>query len=250
MLFKIHDSASYLMGTLHAMPAGAAIPVSFRRVVAEARQLLVESLLEKPSFPLQRTDGRRLCDEVDAELYGRLLVIWAELRISEPLDAQMPWRIGPLVSNVVTAKIFDRAWGIESQLFTHFPTLKENAGALESTDSFFERLMSVPAEEYIERLRTTSVAEIKDRLQRVFAAWKDQNPELISELGAEIKGRSPKLYEALLADRNRAWMPKILSHVASDVPTVIAVGALHLAGTGSIPELLRKEGIDVEQTFA
>ena len=43
-------------------------------------------------------------------------------------------------------------------------------------------------------------------------------------------------------DRNRVWIPKIIEHIRTCVPTLIAVGCLHLIGSGSIPELLKPYG--------
>jgi uncharacterized protein YbaP (TraB family) len=60
-------------------------------------------------------------------------------------------------------------------------------------------------------------------------------------------GRDPKLYESVLAARNRRWIPKIEALLDEDRNYLVIVGTGHLVGRGSVIELLRKDGVGATQ---
>ena len=60
-------------------------------------------------------------------------------------------------------------------------------------------------------------------------------------------GRDPRLYQAVLAGRNRKWIPKIEALLNEDKNYLVIVGTGHLVGQGSVIELLKKDGIAAVQ---
>jgi len=60
-------------------------------------------------------------------------------------------------------------------------------------------------------------------------------------------GRDPSLYQSVLGARNRKWVPKIEALLNDDKNYLVIVGTGHLAGQGSVIELLKKDGIVVTQ---
>lgn len=57
----------------------------------------------------------------------------------------------------------------------------------------------------------------------------------------------PAIYKAVLADRNRAWLPKIEFMFDSDDVEFVLVGSFHLAGEDNLLTLLRDKGYAVER---
>lgn len=57
----------------------------------------------------------------------------------------------------------------------------------------------------------------------------------------------PAIYKAVLADRNKAWLPQIESMFDTDKVEFVLVGSLHLAGEDSLLTLLRDRGYMVER---
>jgi uncharacterized protein len=60
-------------------------------------------------------------------------------------------------------------------------------------------------------------------------------------------GRDPALYQSLLGERNRKWVPKIEALLNEDRNYLVIVGTGHLVGKGSVIELLKKDGIGAVQ---
>jgi hypothetical protein len=63
---------------------------------------------------------------------------------------------------------------------------------------------------------------------------------------SELK-QEPLLYQRLLVERNRNWIPKIEALFARPRPAFVVVGAAHLVGPDGLIALLRAKGYTVEQ---
>ena len=57
----------------------------------------------------------------------------------------------------------------------------------------------------------------------------------------------PELYQRLIVERNRAWLPKIESFLSQNENYLVVVGAGHLAGKNGLIEMLKAKSYTVEQ---
>lgn len=78
---------------------------------------------------------------------------------------------------------------------------------------------------------------MRDRFRRAIAG--DLSFE---EAGAHrVSEAYPEMYERLLVQRNRAWIPRIENALASGMTTFIAVGTMHVVGPNNVRSLLRED---------
>ena len=71
----------------------------------------------------------------------------------------------------------------------------------------------------------------------------DQRSALVlSELKQE-----PLLYQRLLVDRNKNWLPKIEALFSRRGHALVVAGAAHLVGPDGVVEMLKARGYTVEQ---
>jgi uncharacterized protein YbaP (TraB family) len=63
---------------------------------------------------------------------------------------------------------------------------------------------------------------------------------------ADVK-QNPLMYERLLVERNRNWLPELEKLVARPRPAFVVVGAAHLVGPDGLIALLSAKGYRVEQ---
>lgn len=61
-----------------------------------------------------------------------------------------------------------------------------------------------------------------------------------------MQAEAPRLYKALLVDRNRAWMPALTRMMDTEGRVVVIVGVAHMVGEDGLPTLLRAAGYVVE----
>ena len=73
-------------------------------------------------------------------------------------------------------------------------------------------------------------------------AWKQGDADRLAQLMNE-EDDAPELMELLLYNRNRAWAEWIKARLNRPGTVFMAVGAGHLAGAGSVQQVLAAKGI-------
>ena len=58
------------------------------------------------------------------------------------------------------------------------------------------------------------------------------------------------MYQRLLVDRNRNWLPKIEALFTRPGRTFVVVGAAHLVGPDGLLQMLKARGYTIEQMYA
>ncbi len=79
--------------------------------------------------------------------------------------------------------------------------------------------------------------EMESSTDDLIAAWRAGNSTKLAGLLSEEYADRPNLYNTLVSDRNRKWMPKIEKLLKEDKNYLVVVGALHLVGKGGLLEL-------------
>ena len=78
-------------------------------------------------------------------------------------------------------------------------------------------------------------------------AWRKGDSAELDRLLRREASENPVLFRILTTDRNRRWLPKIVTMLAEDQDYLVVVGALHLVGSDGLVALLRNQGFKVEQ---
>lgn len=87
-----------------------------------------------------------------------------------------------------------------------------------------------------------TLPEVKQQLENIMAAWKAGDAPRLAELINEGED-DPAMLEALLVGRNRHWADWIKTRLETPGTVFVAVGAGHLAGTGSVQDQLKARGV-------
>ncbi|HEU0197967.1 MAG TPA: TraB/GumN family protein, partial [Nevskiaceae bacterium] len=86
--------------------------------------------------------------------------------------------------------------------------------------------------------------------QAVYRAWRDDDVAAVAGFDSRFKQRYPALYARLIANRNRAWMPKLQALLDGQDGQLIVVGAAHLVGPDGLVGALRAAGYRVAPGLA
>ncbi|MBR7799944.1 TraB/GumN family protein [Undibacterium fentianense] len=92
--------------------------------------------------------------------------------------------------------------------------------------------------------------EFLSELDHIVKAWKAADAAAIAKLFVDSANKDPaskKMMKMLMDDRNEGMAAKINQLLGSGKKLFVVVGAGHLAGEKSIVDLLRKQGIEVNQ---
>lgn len=167
-----------------------------------------------------------------------------------------PWYLSTVLSTPTCAQDPKAlANGLDQRLMAMARAAQVPVAPLEDVNTVFTQLSEVPLDTQLRMLTATiaSTASPVDLLATTTAAYFDEahaESWIIAQLLAERSGQFPPeivnqdgalVTTAILTQRNRNWIPVILSHLDRQ-PLVAAFGAAHLFGDQGVLQLLEDEG--------
>lgn len=252
-------STLYLAGSCHVLRAADyPLPPEFNQAYQRADRLAFEVSLEEMKKPgveemlrscAVYTNGTTIHDHLSSQAYARVQDFCrkrdyplARLQTCRPWALAMTLmmlelkRIGVQPTNGVEYA-FDARARADGKPVEGLETVAEQVGFLTLIDKGMDD----------EQIRQT-IAELEDldtTMSDVVAAWRTGDEKKLQAILLKAFTDSPKLYQALLADRNRKWIGKIEGYLKSRERVLVIVGAAHLVGEDGVVALLRKKGYTV-----
>jgi uncharacterized protein len=255
------QNSIYLAGSVHALPANdSKLPATIEKAYGEAEQLVMELDLddlneaEATQFMMERgtlPEGQSLRSVIGDKRFEQLTKITTKLGLPmAAIDRLEPWSVGLLVTQLALMQTgYDGKLGVDQQLATR---AKTDGKAITGLETITEQLNVFDRQSYAEQARflemsTLDAETVRRELAEMIGAWRTANLDVLDrELREEFRD-APKLYEALLVERNKNWIPKILALQNSKDDYLVVVGALHLVGTDGVIKLLEKRGVKLER---
>ena len=251
----------YLAGSIHLLPeADAALPPALARAYADSACLMMEidlgkldsaealsTLLQHGGLP----EGTTLREVAGAPRYARASAAAAALGLPDvAIDHEAPWMVALQLTELEYARLgFHPEQGVEQQLLRRALADHKSTGGLESLAdemSVFEALAPAAQLRFLDMV-LDDLDDTGDETRAVLAAWRRGDAARLAALLATEYRSFPALYDALVMDRNRHWLPEIERLLQSDANCLVVVGALHLVGKGGLLEGLRKDGFAPQQ---
>ncbi|HEX2750656.1 MAG TPA: TraB/GumN family protein [Verrucomicrobiales bacterium] len=168
-----------------------------------------------------------------------------DLNTMQPLKA---WSAATFITLINLQHLgYSAGLGMENY-FVSSLAARKTAGleTLQEQLAVFDRLDAKTQENMI----LQAIAEeknLKARSAAMAAAWHEGNATLLSSLMEKNMHEFPDLKKRLQDDRNLAWIPKIEALLDGQETVMILAGSGHLAGSGSVIDLLEKKGVKVTQ---
>ena len=255
-LWKVadHDTTIYLFGTIHLLPEGIDW---FHGPVANAFEhsdlLLTElpdvangdvmaSVLKYGTLP----QGQSLRARMSDEQRGKYEAALASLGLPKAMfDRSKPWMAAlslPLVK--LQRAGFNPEQGVENQLAQRNKALGRTRAGLETIDFQFSTFDALSETEQMDYLMEVidALPEVDAAIGGMIQTWSRGDAEGLAAL-LNADEDMPVLAEALIYSRNRTWAKWIETRLKQPGTVFIAVGAGHLAGKGSVQQVLAKAGI-------
>ena len=163
------------------------------------------------------------------------------------LEGFRPWLAGELLEHAQRSHAgVDAAVGVHEVLVR----LARDAGKvirseLPDADATLSSFGSLDEAVEIDYLMWTldRVAKRGAEIGRQVAAWKVGDGSVVEQQVAELQTKYPRLYQWLLVDRNRAWVPRINTMLDHPGSVFLLVGDSHMPGDDGIPALLAQSGL-------
>lgn len=263
MLWVAHGEQNtvYLLGSIHLLrPEDHPLPSAIDLVYDEVDVIVMELDLDDLDFvdvmatfrELGVLDSEtRLRDLLGDELHAQATAAAEATEI--PLDLLQdsePWLAAITVQELLTMRVgFDGSLGVEQYLGDKAGADGKPILGLESLAEQLSFLDGLPLAAQNQWLVHSLVdgLRIEMLVDQLVQAWRVGDTDFLErELIHEAK-MSPALHDALLLQRNRNWIDKIVDYLDDDEDYLVVVGAAHLVGDDGLVDLLAERGVHASQ---
>lgn len=255
------DTTVYLFGTIHLLPADYRWRSErFDRAAAGSNELVVETIVDEKNpttimdalAQLAFTKGLPpLIERVPEAKRPALAAAIAKSGFPPAvLDDMETWAAAfMLLGTQFKALDLKSGEGVEMVLRSEFVGGGKPVGELETNleqFGFFDRLSEKAQRELLEGAIEDGTA-VKDEFDGMLRAWSRGDVKSIAKAFNHDLADSPELASAIIAQRNANWAKWIAARMDRPGTIMVAVGAGHLAGNGSVIDMLEKQGIAVRR---
>jgi uncharacterized protein len=238
MYFQIRGTNVRLLGSMHLFPAGnPRVPAWVPQAFDWSETLVFESDALAILPFLKREAGTSLEDDLPADVWRRLAASWPTAGPLAPLGELRPWAV-LMTAPTLCQRVVE---GVEPRMLRMAAAQSKPFRYLESAADVAASLASIPLESVRAALELllADLTEPQRTLERMQEAWLRGDAEAIYRIAAESPMFNlPGVRSAILEARNRAWAPQVRRALESPQRTLVIVGALHVAGEGSLIECL------------
>jgi uncharacterized protein YbaP (TraB family) len=251
----------YLLGSMHLLkPDDYPLAASISRAYAQSQMLVFETdidALQQPATLMRiqalglYPEGQNLLQNLDAPLRSRVEKKLADLGLPlEIYNRAKPWLVATDLAVKELEKLgFNPNNGVDVYFFNRAKADGKPIGFLEPVEFQINLFGEMDQQAQINFLsQTLDDLEVVGQLAGdLVKSWKDGDADKLHELLYKSFKDYPNLYDRLLIQRNKKWVPQIENTLRRNKNVLFVVGAGHLVGPGSVVDLLRKKGYRVEQ---
>jgi uncharacterized protein len=255
------DGAIYLVGSVHLLtkdfyPLHAALESAYKD-----SDLLVEevdiadmtgpaaqmAMLQKGMQPSSTPIDKVLTPATMALLQKKS----AELNL--PIDALKqfkPWMIALTIEAMQWMKAgFDPQLGLDMHFYEQAKKDNKAVQGLETVEYQLARFDEMPPE-LQDHLLAETLKELDTEqasMPKLIESWRSGDAAAVEKIVLKDLQQEPQLYQRLLVERNKNWMPKLEALFARRSRALVVVGAAHLVGPDGLLAMLKAKGFKVEQ---
>lgn len=236
------DTEIWLLGTIHALPRDVEWRTpAVRDAIDRADTLVTEIPAGDGDTFLRHARGAGLPPLADRVAPGRRAAL---APFGKTLDGMKSWAAAVMIGvRGIQASGASSAYGVEAVLTQAFAGRAHLA--LETQDAQLAMFDGLP--EAAQRVLLTQAIDDPAAYARELAAWRAGDTQALAAGLAPGFRVAPVLREVLVTRRNARWAGWIARALEQPGRVLVAVGAGHLVGAGSVVAMLRARGVRVER---
>jgi uncharacterized protein len=262
-LWKISSKTNtvYLLGSVHVLKQDAyPLDKSIEEAYENSTQLFFEvNLDELNAQKLQQLmvdkgthhDGRTLKDDLSKQTYEIAKKRFTDQGLNiEKFERLKPWLLAMSIEVSELQRLgFDQNQGVDKYFYEKAKKNKKKINGFETAEYQLSLLGDMPAGMQEAMLLQTmkDIDHVQKEVNVIIEAWKSGNAQALDTVLLKSFRDFPDVYQRLITDRNKNWIPKIESLIGQKENVMIILGAAHLVGKGGILTALKQEGYKVEQ---
>ena len=256
-----NNSLMFIGGTIHILTAqDYPLPAAFEKAYRQSGRVIFETDLNKMESPefqqyilaeLSYNDGRNLKRVLREDTYLSLAGFFSERGMSmSSIDNFKPGMVATLMAVVELQRLGIAGIGVDAHFNQRVNQDQKASGQLESVEAQIAFIANMGADNPDEMLayNLADLKQLPELWQSMQQAWRSGNLAALDKVGASpLRTDFPEVYQALLVDRNNAWMPQIVAWSKTEEVEFVLVGALHLVGSDGLLTQLSGRGYKITQ---
>jgi len=262
-LWKVSKGENYFYigGTVHLLSAkDMPFPEAFDHAYEDADLLAFETdmaELENPEIQfrlmssLAYRDGTLLNQKISPALYQKL----NDYLTSRGLVPNMFLSMKPAGVMITMLTVEFQRLGItqEGADGAYYRRARQDAKTVFSLESISSHLSFIASmgegnEEMFLQQTLDDVYQIEPMMADIVRSWKTGDEKALEELVIEdMREHYPVIYQSILVDRNRNWMPHLKQMSRTPEVEFILVGAAHVIGQDGLLSLLKQQGFTIQK---
>ena len=255
------DTTIYLFGTIHLLPKDSRWQTpALESAIGRSQGLFLETIIDeaKPTELAQvmaslgfAANLPPITERVAPEKRPLLEAAIAKSGVPRAaFDRMETWAAAFTLLGIQFRSIgLEGGEGVETILKTAFRGVGKPVGQLETNReqlSFFDTLPESAQRTLLEG-SIDSPGDMREHFQGMLDAWLRGDVASIAKTFNEDLAGSPELMDALIRRRNENWTNWITQRMQQPGTIMVAVGAGHLAGNGSVQQYLQRRGLKVKR---
>lgn len=255
------DATIYLGGTCHMLRASDwPLPPAFEHAYGQSDILVFETNLQameaiefqmKLLEHVQLPQGVLLQSLLSPQVYQDL----ADYCASNQLPVEALQRLKPSFAMVTLAlleyqKLGVNQEGVDLHYLKRAHTDAKTVDFFETPEEQIQLLCSLGDgnEDAFVRYSLKEMESAAELIHQILAYWRcGDRAGLNTVINEDMRAASPEIYQRMLSDRNRSWMPTILEYFKTPAVEYVLVGAAHLVGVDGLLQQLERSGYTVTQ---
>jgi uncharacterized protein YbaP (TraB family) len=246
----------YLAGSVHALPLNHAqlspqLERAYRAADALVMEIDLDDLNPLEAVQFVTTNGtlpasQSLEQVVGEDRYSKIIERATSVDVPELALARLePWAAAMVLTQFALMKSgFDPQLGIDTQLAER---ARADGKPVDGLETVVDQLGIFDASSLSEQTRflveaADDVPKMHEDLERLIAAWRVGDVRAMERELDKERAQAPSLYDKLLGQRNRRWMPQIEALLDDERDYLVVVGTLHFVGHDGLLELLEDAG--------
>ena len=251
----------YLIGSIHVMtpdfyPLHPALEAAFKEADLLVEEVDMAEMLEPSAQMRILSRGMLPGDQSLEKLLTPATLALVRKATGDlgaaggPLMRFKPWMLAVALQGLELQKAgFDPELGLDKHFYDQAKEADKAVQGLETADYQISVFDGMTMDQQ-DRMLAQTLKELQTELASVgklAEAWKTGDVQTVERIvQAELKGE-PLMYQRLLVDRNKNWLPKIEALFGRRGRALVVVGAAHLVGPDGVVAMLKAKGYTVEQ---
>ncbi|UTW58826.1 TraB/GumN family protein [Kordiimonas sp. SCSIO 12603] len=255
------DTNIHILGSVHVLKPGTVwMNDNLQSLVSGADKIYLELSAKDQSPQVMQPlvvkygllpEGDALKNHLPEDVYSKLKTALTGLGMQEPQFARFkPWMAGTIYTAFKFAKLgFNPAAGVEASIVSLAQAKGLEIDGLETAEFQLSMFDNMTDEQEVNFLKQMFADEddLQQTMETITSAWTTGDLKAMETVFDKSFDEYPELEQSILLDRNKNWVPQIEAILEQPGDYMIIVGTGHLVGEGSVIDLLKQKGMQVER---